>query len=393
MKKSIKDYNLNGKKVIIRCDFNVPINDGKIVDDSRIVSSLPTIEYALNNGAKVVLLSHLGRIKTKDDLVKNDLGIVATRLSELLKKDVLFIEETRGKKLEDAISSMKESDIILVQNTRYEDLNIKNESSNNQELGKYWASLGDIFINDAFGTIHRSHASNVGIASNIESGIGLLVEHELNNLSLLDNPAKPFVVVLGGAKVSDKIGVVRTLIEKADYILIGGGMAFTFLKARGYKVGKSIVDEDNIAFAKDMLASHSDKIILPVDLNVTTDVSNVTPNRIIALDQIKDNEIGLDIGPKSIKLFCSYIDRAKTIFFNGTLGYSEFSKYENGTKEVMQKIASANIVSILGGGDTVAMANKFGYKDSFTHASTGGGAALEYIEGTKLPGLDCIDDK
>ena len=393
MKKNIRDFNLDNKKVIIRCDFNVPLKDGQINDDSRIVSSLPTIEYALKQNAKIILLSHLGRVKTVEDQNKNNLEVVASRLSELLNHKVLFIEETRGDKLEKAISNMKAKDIILVQNTRYEDLDGKKESSNDEQLGKYWASLGDIFINDAFGTIHRSHASNVGIASNLDSGIGLLVENELNKLSLLDEPQKPFMVILGGAKISDKIGVVKSLIEKSDYILIGGGMAFTFLKAQGKKIGTSVVDEESIDFAKEMLDIAKDKIILPVDLKVTKEFSNEAPSRISDVNDIKEDEMGLDIGPKTIELFKEQLKNAKTIFWNGTLGYSEFSNYEDGTKEIMQEITKLQAKSILGGGDTVAAANWFNVKDKVTHASTGGGATLEYIEGKKLPGLSCICNK
>lgn len=393
MKKSIRDFDLNNKKVIIRCDFNVPLKNGAITDDSRIVSSLPTIEYALTQNAKIILLSHLGRVKTLEDKEKNNLKVVANRLSELLNKEVLFIDETRGEKLENAIASMNNKDIILVQNTRYEDLEGKKESSNDVELGKYWASLGDIFINDAFGTIHRSHASNRGIASNIDSGIGLLVENELNQLSLLDKPQKPFIVILGGAKISDKIEVVRTLVEKADYILIGGGMAFTFLKAQDKNIGTSIVDNESINFAKEMLDKASNKIVLPVDVKVTKEFSNESPNHIVEIDNIGEEEMGLDIGPKTIALFKEYLKDAKTIFWNGTLGYSEFSNFEHGTKEIMQEITTLQATSILGGGDTVAAASWFNVKDKVTHASTGGGATLEYIEGKELPGLSCICNK
>ena len=393
MKKSIKDYDLNNKKVIIRCDFNVPIMDNKITDDSRIVSSIPTIKYAIDNNAKVILLSHLGRIKSSEDKVKNDLSIIIPRLESLLNKKVTFVNETRGKNLEDAISNMKNQDVILVQNTRYEDLDNKKESSNDKELGAYWAKLGDIFINDAFGTLHRAHASNVGIASNIPSGVGLLVEKELTNLKELDNPKQPFIVILGGAKISDKIGVVKTLVEKADYLLIGGGMAFTFLKAQGKNIGTSVLDEESIAFAKEMLNKSNDKIILPIDVKVTTTFSNDGSNRITNIDDIKDDEMGLDIGPKTIELFKKYLNQAKTIFWNGTLGYSEFSNYEDGTKNIMEYIVNKDAISILGGGDTVAAAAKFKVKDKVYHASTGGGATLEYIEDPNLPGLVRINDK
>lgn len=393
MKKSIRDFDLNNKKVIIRCDFNVPLQDGIIADDSRIISSLPTIEYAIKQKAKIILLSHLGRIKTVDDKKKNNLAIVARRLSELLNKEVLFINETRGKHLENAVASMQASDVILIQNTRYEDLDDKKESSNNEELGKYWASLGDIFINDAFGTIHRAHASNVGIASHLDSGVGLLVETELKQLSLLDHPKNPFIVILGGAKIKDKINVVKTLIEKADYILIGGGMAFTFLKAQNKNIGASVVDNDSIDFAKEMLKKANHKIILPIDLRVTKEFNNECFNHLVDVDQIANDEMGLDIGPKTIELFKNYLIDAQTIFMNGTLGYSEFSNYAQGTKDIMEQIIKVDAISVLGGGDTIAAANRFNIKDKVTHASTGGGATLEYISGISLPGLNCICDK
>ena len=393
MKKTIKDFNLDNKKVIIRCDFNVPLNEGKITDISRIEKSIPTIKYAIEHNAKVILMSHLGRIKEEPDKKKNDLIVIVDELSRLLGQSVTFINETRGKNLEQAISSMNKKDVILVQNTRYEDLDGKKESSNDKELGSYWASLGDIFINDAFGTIHRAHASNVGISSNIPSGIGLLVEEELNRLALLDNPEKPFIVIMGGAKINDKIGVVESLVKKCDYILIGGGMAFTFLKALDKNIGKSMVDEESIDFAREMLTKYNEKIILPIDIKTTKEFNNTSPSHIVDVDNILNDEIGLDIGPKTTKLFKEYLSDAKTIFFNGTLGYSEYSNYEQGTKEIMNYIVSLDAKTILGGGDTVAASAKFNIKDKVTHASTGGGATLEYIEGKSLPGLECISNK
>ena len=393
MKKTIKDFDLNNKRVIIRCDFNVPIKDGKITDDSRIVSSIPTIKYAIDNNAKVILMSHLGRIKEENDLKKNDLSIIVDPLSKYLGQKVTFINETRGKELEKSINSMKEKEVILIQNTRYEDINGKKESSNDVELGRYWANLGDIFINDAFGTLHRAHASNVGIASNLPSGIGLLVEDELNKLSLLKKPDRPFIVIMGGAKISDKIRVIETLINKCDYLLIGGGMAFTFLKAQSKNIGASILDEESVNFAKDMLESNKDKIILPMDIKVTTEFNNESPSRVTDINSIKDNEIGLDIGPKTVELYKEYLSKAKTIFWNGTLGYSEFSSFKEGTEEIMHYITKTGATTILGGGDTVAAAKVFNVKDKVTHASTGGGATLEYIENEKLPGLVCINNK
>ena len=393
MKKSIKDFDLNNKKVIIRCDFNVPLKDGQITDDNRIVMSLPTIKYALDNNAKVILLSHLGRVKEEADLAKNDLRPVATRLSELLGQEVKFIDKTRGEELETAVNNMNPKDVVLIQNTRYEDLDGKKESSNDEELAKYWASLGDIFINDAFGTLHRAHASNVGLASNLPSGVGLLVEKELVELSKLDNPERPFVVILGGSKVSDKIGVIENLIKKVDYLLIGGGMAFTFLKAKGSNIGKSILDEENLEFAKNILNEYGDKIILPGDVNAFKEYDNESSNRIVNINEITEDEMGLDIGPETIEIFSSIIAQAKTIFWNGPLGVYEFSKCTKGTEDILKAVVESNADTILGGGDIVAAAGQLGYKDKVTHASTGGGATIEYMEGKDLPGIVSIPDK
>lgn len=388
--KTIKDMDIDSKKVIIRCDFNVPIKDGKIIDDTRIKASLKTINYCLEHNAKIILLSHLGRVKEEADLKKNDLSPVATRLSELLNKKVLFISKTRGEEVEEAISKMQPTDIVLLQNTRYEDLEGKKESSNDPELGKYWASLGDIFINDAFGTIHRAHASNVGIASNLPSAFGFLIEEELTALSELNDPKHPFIVILGGAKVSDKIGVIENLVTKADKILIGGGMAFTFLKAEGYEVGTSLVDQENIEFCTKMLKEHPEKLILPVDAKVTTEYSNDTPATIKDITEFEYNEMGLDIGPKTIETFEKYLKDASIVVWNGPLGVYEFTNYQNGTKELLKYLVDNNIKVILGGGDIVASAATLGYKDKVYHASTGGGATLEYLEGKKLPGIEII---
>ena len=388
--KTIKDINLENKKVLIRCDFNVPMKEGKIVDDTRITAALPTIQYALNNNAKVILFSHLGRVKEEADLAKNNLAPVAKRLEELLKQSVTFIEETRGEKLENAINNMKEKDVILVQNTRYEDLDGKKESKNDPELGKYWASLGDIFVNDAFGTIHRAHASNVGIASHLDSCIGFLIEKELNALQELDNPEHPFIVVLGGAKVADKIGVIENLVKKADKILIGGGMAFTFLKAEGYEIGNSLLDEENIDFCKSIVKEYPNKIVLPVDVAVTTEYSEKEEYKVKDISDLEYNEMGLDIGPNTESLFENYLKDAKIAVWNGPLGVYEFEKYKQGTNHVLQFIVDNNIKVILGGGDIVAAASTSGYKDKVYHASTGGGATLEYLEGKTLPGLEAI---
>jgi len=388
--KTIKDINIDKKKVIIRCDFNIPIKEGKIVDDTRIKGALETINYCLDRNCKVILLSHLGRVKEEADLEKNDLSPVAKRLSELLDRDIIFSEKTRGEELEAIVENMGPQDVLLIQNTRYEDLDGKKESGNDPELGKYWASLGDVFINDAFGTIHRAHASNVGIASNIESAVGFLIEKELNALSILDNPPHPFVVILGGAKVADKIGVIENLVTKADKILIGGGMAFTFLKAKGIEIGKSLLDEENIDFCKKMLEDYSDKIVLPIDFAVTNEYTNDEEYRTKDTNNISLDEMGLDIGEKTKKLFETIINDAQIVIWNGPLGVYEFEKYKKNTDELLKYIVENNIKTILGGGDIVAAATTAGYKDKVFHASTGGGATLEYLEGKELPGLVAI---
>lgn len=393
MKKTISDFELCNKKVLIRCDFNVPIKENKIVDDNRIVTSLPTIKYALDNGAKVVLFSHLGRVKTEEDKEKNSLYLVAKRLEDLLGQPVLFVKDTRGRELENAINNMQNGDVVLVENTRYEDLDGKKESGNDSELGKYWASLGDIFINDAFGTAHRTHASNVGIASNIPSGIGFLIEKELKELSILYSPDHPFVVMLGGSKVTDKINVITNLVNKADKILIGGGMAYTFLKAKGIDIGKSILDEESLDFAKKMMDKYPEKIILPIDTKVTNEFSNEAPFKIVDIDAISEDAMGMDLGPKTIQKFAEILDAAKVVFWNGPLGVYEFSNFADATEKLLERVTSIDATVILGGGDIVAAATTLGYKDKVSHASTGGGATLEFMEGKVLPGIDIIDNK
>lgn len=394
MKKTIRDYDLSGKKVIIRVDFNVPIKDGEITDDNRIKASLETINYAISNNAKVILMSHLGRIKTEEDKIKNTLEPVALRLSELLDKEIIFVDETRGKILEDAISELKPGEILLMENTRFEDLNNKAESSNSEELGKYWASLGDIYINDAFGTSHRSHASNVGIASNLPNGIGFLIEKEIKEIEqTIKNPQRPFTVILGGSKVKDKIGVIENLVNIADYILIGGAMAYTFLKASGIEIGSSLLDEESIDFCKNVLKKYSDKIILPIDSVNALEISDEVPPRECFINEIKENEIGLDIGYNTIKLFKQYLQKSKTIIWNGPLGYFEIENFSNGTKKICEVLKDIDAKKIVGGGDTGAAIIEFGYKDSVSFISTGGGASLEMLEGKKLPGIEIIEDK
>ncbi|MCI8778725.1 MAG: phosphoglycerate kinase [Bacilli bacterium] len=393
MKKTIRDYNLYDKKVIIRCDFNVPIANNVILDDNRIVASLDTIEYAINNGAKVILLSHLGRIKEASDLANNSLDLVAKRLEELLKRKVIFVDVTRGKKLEKAIKKMRVGSVVLIQNTRYEDLDGKKESSNDLELASYWASLGDIYINDAFGTSHRAHASNVGLASILPNGIGFLIEKEVNILERsINNPKRPFTVILGGAKVNDKIGVIENLVKIADYILIGGGMAYTFLVAKGLNVGKSLVDKENIDFCKKILDNYSSKIILPVDNLVANEINNSSMVRVAPSDNIQDMDIALDIGPKTVTLFNEYLMKSKTIIWNGPVGFSEIKNFSKGTKALCETLSKLDAITIIGGGDTASSVINLGYKDKFTHISTGGGATLELLEGKDLPGISIISN-
>lgn len=390
MKKTIRDYDLNGKKVIIRVDFNVPIKDGVIKDDNRIRESLKTINYAIDNNAKVILLSHLGRVKEESDLAKNDLAPVAKRLSELLGKEVIFSPTTRD--LEKYVDNMKEKDVLLVQNTRYEDLDGKKESSNDKELASYWASLGEIFINDAFGTSHRAHASNVGIASILPNGIGFLVEKELKELDLT-NIERPFTVILGGSKVSDKIGVIENLVNIADYILIGGGMAYTFLSAAGFNIGSSLLDSENIEFCKSMLGKYPDKIILPTDSIVTKEVSENSPYMEKYITDFDNDDIGVDIGNSTVKLFKETLVNSKTVIWNGPVGIFEMDNFSKGTKELLEILSKLDAKVIIGGGDTASAAINFGYKDAFSHISTGGGASLELLEGKKLPGIESILEK
>ena len=383
--KKIYDYDLGGKKVIIRVDFNVPIKDGVITDDNRIKESLKTINYALEEGAKVLLLSHLGRVKEESDLAKNDLSPVAKRLEELLGRKVTFINATRGEEVENALN---DNDLVLLQNTRYEDLDGEKESKNDPELGAYWASLGDLYINDAFGTSHRAHASNVGIASHLPSGIGFLVEKELDNIMpVLENPERPFTVILGGSKVSDKIGVIENLIDKADNLLIGGGMAYTFLKAKGENIGKSLVEDDKIDYCIDLLKK-SDIIIIPKDHKCSKDIES---SECYIKDVMDDDDIALDIGPKTIEEFKDVIRNSKTIIWNGPLGMFENPLYKDGTEEICKTFTKDQTV-IVGGGDSASAVINLGYKDNVTHISTGGGASLELLEGKVLPGISSISE-
>ena len=394
-KKIVTDLQVEGKKVLVRVDFNVPLKDGVITDDNRIVQALPTIKYLIDHNAKVILFSHLGKVKSEEDKAKLSLRPVAERLSELLEKPVTFVPETRGEKLEAAINALKEGDVLLFENTRFEDLDGKKESKNDPELGKYWASLGDLFVNDAFGTAHRAHASNVGIASQLESAAGFLMEKEIKFIGgAVDNPDRPFVAILGGAKVSDKIGVINSLLDKADKVLIGGGMAYTFFKAMGREVGLSLLELDRVELAKEIMEKAGDKLVLPIDNVVAKEFSNDAVATIVASDAIPADQEGLDIGPKTVELFASYLKDAKTVVWNGPMGVFELPNFAKGTIGVCEAIANLEgATTIIGGGDSAAAAISLGYADKFTHISTGGGASLEYLEGKELPGVAAISDK
>ena len=387
-KKTVKDVELNGKKVLVRVDFNVPMKDGKITNDNRIVAALPTIKYILENGGRAILFSHLGKIKSEEDKASKSLRPAAERLAELLGQDVKFIPETRGAELEAAIAELKDGEVLMFENTRFEDLDGKKESKNDPELGKYWASLGDIFVNDAFGTAHRAHASNVGISANLEAVAGFLLEKEIEFIGgAVDAPQRPMVAILGGAKVSDKIGVIENLLDKADKVLVGGGMMFTFLKAQGKNIGKSLCEEDKLELAKALLEKGGDKLVLPIDTVAAKEFSNDTEFRVVSVDALADDEMGLDVGPATVELFSNVLKDAKTVVWNGPMGVFEMSNFAKGT------IGVCEAITIIGGGDSAAAAMQLGYADKFSHISTGGGASLEYLEGKELPGVASLSDK
>ena len=394
-KKTVKDVELNGKKVLVRVDFNVPMKDGKITNDNRIVAALPTIKYILENGGRAILFSHLGKVKTEEDKASKSLRPAAERLAELLGKDVKFIPETRGAELEAAIAELKDGEVLMFENTRFEDLDGKKESKNDPELGKYWASLGDIFVNDAFGTAHRAHASNVGISANLEAVAGFLLEKEIEFIGgAVDAPQRPMVAILGGAKVSDKIGVIENLLDKADKVLVGGGMMFTFLKAQGKNIGKSLCEEDKLDLAKALLEKGGDKLVLPVDTVAAKEFANDTEFRVVSVDALADDEMGLDVGPATVELFSNVLKDAKTVVWNGPMGVFEMSNFAKGTIGVCEAIANLEgAITIIGGGDSAAAAMQLGYADKFSHISTGGGASLEYLEGKELPGVASLSEK
>ncbi|MGL5381928.1 MAG: phosphoglycerate kinase [Culicoidibacterales bacterium] len=390
-KKVVTDLNVEGKKVLVRVDFNVPMKDGAITNDNRIVAALPTVKHIIANGGKAILFSHLGKVKTEEDKLTKSLAPVAARLGELLGQDVTFVPHTRGAELEAAIAAMNAGDVLVFENTRFE----AGETKNDAELGAYWASLGDVFVNDAFGTAHRAHASNVGIAAHLETAAGFLLEKEIKFIGeAVDAPVRPLVAILGGAKVSDKIGVIENLIAKADKILVGGGMMFTFLKAQGLNIGKSLVEEDKLELAAMLLEKAGDKLVLPIDTVAAKEFSNDTDFRTVSVSEIAEDEMGLDIGAASVELFANIIADAKTVVWNGPMGVFEMSNYANGTIGVCEAIAKLeDATTIIGGGDSAAAAMQLGFADQFSHISTGGGASLEYLEGKDLPGVSAVSEK
>lgn len=394
-KVTIEDLQLEGKKVLIKVDFNVPIENGVITSNKRIVEAIPTIKKVVKEGGRAIVFSHLGRVKTEADKAKNDIKVAAIELEKLLGQKVIFVNDTKGAELENAIKNLKNGEVLMFQNTRWEDADGERESKNNPELGKYWASLGDVFINDAFGAAHRAHASNAGIANNIaESAIGYLMEKEVSMLSkALYEAQKPIVSIIGGAKVSDKIKVIENLLKISDHVLVGGGMIFTFLKAKGLEIGKSLCQDEFLATAKDLMAKGGDKLVLPVDYKVSPEFKDI-PGEIVTDANFPKDKMGLDIGPKSIEKFAKILSGAKTVIWNGPMGVSEFENYKDGTEEVAKAIVNTpGVFSLIGGGDSAAAAIKLGFEKQFTHISTGGGASLEFMEGTELPGISCIDDK
>ncbi|MDR0886365.1 MAG: phosphoglycerate kinase [Clostridiales Family XIII bacterium] len=397
-KLTVKDLDLKGKKVLVRVDFNVPLQDGVITNDNRIVAALPTIKHIIDNGGRAVLFSHLGRVKEEADKASKSLAPVAADLSAKLGKEVKFIPGvTRGVELEAAIDDLKDGDVLLVENTRYEDVDGKKESKNDADLGAYWASLCDgIFVNDAFGTAHRAHASNVGVSANVsQAAAGFLLENEIKFIKdSVDNPVRPFVAILGGSKVSDKIGVIENLLDKADKVIIGGGMTYTFLAAQGIEIGDSLVETDKIDLAKELLAKSNGKLILPIDSKEANAFSGYTEVKDTEGNAIDAGFMGLDIGPKTIELFKKEIDGAKTVVWNGPMGVFENPDFQTGTIEVMDAIAAQEgAISIIGGGDSAAAAINLGRADKFSWISTGGGASMELLEGKELPGLTALTEK
>lgn len=397
-KLTVKDVELKGKKVLVRVDFNVPLKDGVITNDNRITAALPTIKYILEQGGRAILFSHLGRVKEEADKEGKSLAPVAADLAAKLGQEVAFIAgATRGAELEAAINALEDGQVLLVENTRFEDVDGKKESKNDEELGKYWASLGDgIFVNDAFGTAHRAHASNVGISANVEKAVaGFLLENEIAYIQeAVETPERPFVAILGGSKVSDKIGVIENLLEKADKVIIGGGMTYTFYKAQGIEIGNSLVEEDKLDVAKALLEKANGKLILPVDSKEANAFAGYTEVRYTEGEAISEGFLGLDIGPKSIAKFDEELTGAKTVVWNGPMGVFENPDFQAGTIGVMDAIVKQpGVKSIIGGGDSAAAAINLGRADKFSWISTGGGASMELLEGKVLPGLAALTDK
>lgn len=393
-KKTIEDVNVSGKKVLVRCDFNVPLKDGVITDENRLKGAVPTINYLVKNGAKVILCSHLGKAKGPDP--KLTLAPVAERLSELLGKEVLFAadDEVVGENAKAAVSKMKDGDIVLLQNTRYR----KEEGKNEEAFSKELASLCDIYVNDAFGSAHRAHCSTVGVTEFVDTDVcGYLIQKELKFLgNAVENPVRPFVAILGGAKVSDKINVINNLLEKVDTLIIGGGMAYTFLKAQGYKIGNSLLEEDKMDYALDMIKKAEErkvKFLLPLDFKCADKFAEDAEVVLTEDQNIKDGYMGLDIGPKTIKLYTEAVKSAKTVVWNGPMGVFEFKNFAGGTESVAKALAETDATTVIGGGDSAAAVNQLGYGDKMTHISTGGGASLEFLEGKELPGIAALNDK
>ena len=393
-KKTVKDIDVNGKKVLVRCDFNVPIDSetGKITDNRRIRAALPTIQYLLDNNAKVILCSHLGRPKGEFNL-KYSLKPVAEELSKLLNKDVKLAKDVIGESAKELTNNMKDGDVVLLENVRFH----KEEEQNDPEYSKALASMAEIYVNDAFGTAHRAHSSTTGVADYLPAVSGFLIEKELEFLGgALENPAHPFVAILGGAKVSDKIGVIENLLDKVDTLIIGGGMAYTFYKAQGHHIGTSICEEDKLDLARSILEKAQEKgvdLLLPIDNHVSSEYSNNGEEKMVNSTEIPDGFMGLDIGPKTIEKFEEAVKDAKTVVWNGPLGVCEFDKFATGTKAVATMLSKLDAITIIGGGDSAAAIEKLGLADKMTHISTGGGASLEFLEGKTLPGIACLQDK
>lgn len=396
-KMTVKDIDLKGKKVLVRVDFNVPLKDGVITNDNRISAALPTIKYIVENGGRAILFSHLGRVKEEADKEGKSLAPVAKNLAEKLGQDVIFPGSTRGEELEKAIEALEDGQVLLVENTRFEDVDGKKESKNDPELGKYWASLGDgIFVNDAFGTAHRAHSSNVGISANVEKAVaGFLLENEIAYIKeAVETPERPFIAILGGSKVSDKIGVIENLLDKADKVLIGGGMTYTFYKAQGIEIGNSLVEEDKLDIAKELLEKSNGKLILPVDSKEANAFADYTEVHDTDGEAISEGFLGLDIGSKSIVEFEKALEGAKTVVWNGPMGVFENPDFQAGTIGVMDAIVKQpGVKSIIGGGDSAAAAINLGRAEKFSWISTGGGASMELLEGKELPGLSALTEK